>query len=194
MRVHPVTMAFVLGAALVLTWGCKESDTDEDAGPLCDPVECEIGCQALWTLTGRCVDDQCLCFWPEDAATDTEMDTEPADAVDDASDVPVEMPVDACTGSGDQAIIDSTDVYGEAAGCAMSCLSAPDMAVCVQPCLVDATGLGDDCALCYGAAVQCSFENCLSSCSTDPEGAECQACIEESGCQAGFETCSGITE
>jgi hypothetical protein len=189
--VHRSLLALV---AIVAALGCKESGSDDDAGPACDPATCAAACQAMWSLTGICEGDRCVCVWP-DTGTDPEADAAPTDMPDDgAEDVPVEMPVDACTNSSDQSIIDGTDVYGEAASCAMGCMSASDMIACVRPCLVDATGLSEACATCYAATVRCSFDNCLGECAMDPESAECQSCIEESGCQEEFEACSGITE
>ncbi len=192
MRARWILMSFTV-AAMAAALACN--DDTKPADPTCDPDTCMGMCLGIWGLAGFCEGTTCLCTWP-DTGTDPETDADPdptADTGDAIGDIPIEMPVDACTGTADQDIIGTTDVYGAAATCAMGCLSAPSMVTCVAPCLETSTGLTGDCAMCYGAAVQCSFESCLSECSLDPTGAACQACVAEAGCDAAFETCSGIT-
>jgi len=56
----------------------------------------------------------------------------------------------------------------------------------------DPPGLSQDCADCYGALIGCVATNCLNAgCISNPDGESCRACVEESGCQAAFDSCRG---
>jgi len=44
------------------------------------------------------------------------------------------------------------------------------------------------------AAAQCLIDNCLTSCVTDPTGAECSDCIQQNGCNPGVATASARFE
>jgi len=58
-------------------------------------------------------------------------------------------------------------------------------------CIASTTGLSKDCAACFGVAVKCMMEHCISACSTDPSSATCADC-QKQYCNAALGTCSGI--
>jgi len=97
----------------------------------------------------------------------------------------------ACTNDADAAITSAQDINEIAQSAAMSCFSEPDMGACVAESVSDQTGLSTECALCYGGTVGCIMANCMMDCMGGPDSPGCTICMEDSGCMADFEECSG---
>jgi hypothetical protein len=106
-----------------------------------------------------------------------------------------------CANSADEAALeadyDAGKVSNVAGKCAVGCLSS-DSGMCVEDCVVAATGISHGCASCVAASADCSKKQCLTECIADPGSAKCAIC--QCGLQQGkpincldaYETCSGI--
>lgn len=99
-----------------------------------------------------------------------------------------------CQNEADCPIIEKGTAREIAQQCGTSCLSDADPTVCSQTCVVEQTGLTTDCAGCYLAIVDCTFQNCLALCSADPDSLDCFNCQVDEGCRETFNTCSGLPE
>jgi len=110
----------------------------------------------------------------------------------------VEPPMGACLNEADGAILGPDE--GEAAkaaatDCAMGCIAEPDLegiVACANPCVIDATGLTEDCAGCYTSIIGCTFVNCLALCAADASSEECTTCMADNGCYDVFYECTGL--
>ena len=110
----------------------------------------------------------------------------------------MEPPVGACLNDADMAILgpDGGDaVKAAATDCAMACIAEPtvdEIVACANPCVVENTGLTEDCSGCYTAIIACTIINCLGECVADSEAPECLGCMDASGCYADFFECTGL--
>ncbi|MFT4572159.1 MAG: hypothetical protein ACI91F_003057, partial [Candidatus Binatia bacterium] len=95
-----------------------------------------------------------------------------------------------CTGEADTIIRETADVDDATRTCTFSCLSAPDVAVCIGACVATETGLTSDCALCYGESAECGIMNCAALCAADPNGEPCLSCVQ-ANCSAAQNACIG---
>lgn len=147
------------------------------------------------------------CFWEgrsglDAAALDFFQDAASADAccedvvgLDnptlDAHSPDTALPGDLCQNSSDQAIYADPQIDVDAAveTCATSCGLSPDIAGCTATCVVDATGLSEDCAGCYGGVTGCTMQNCIPAC-FNAASAECISCRQEH-CTPAFDHCTG---
>lgn len=93
---------------------------------------------------------------------------------------------DACTNENDMAVVCDAGFGDTLATCATD---AGGQGAETADCLVT-EGLTTDCADCYGAATQCTFDQCLSECSSDPTSDECVTCREDN-CIPAFDACTG---
>jgi hypothetical protein len=96
-----------------------------------------------------------------------------------------------CTNETDLATLASVDAAASAGSCGLGCLADEDPRACSIACIVDDTGLSNECAGCFGDIVACSIEFCLAPCASDPAGDACAACQVESGCVDAFDACTG---
>ena len=97
-----------------------------------------------------------------------------------------------CLNSGDLAAIDANDVGQIAGDLGLECLQAGgDVAACVAEGVIDATGISEGCAGCYGEQISCAAAACLTECVNDPGGEDCGGCVAEN-CGAAFVECSGL--
>ena len=83
--------------------------------------------------------------------------------------------------------------------CVFGCLYSPERGPCVTDCLVAGTedNVSRDCASCYTDGVLCLITNCLNECASDPDSAECVACMcgdnpEGLNCVTVTDECSGL--
>ncbi|MBT9555840.1 MAG: hypothetical protein IV100_07415 [Myxococcales bacterium] len=97
----------------------------------------------------------------------------------------VAIPVDACLGEADVALICSADARDAAIGCAVSC-RIPG-ATCGDGCDLSA-GLSDGCAVCFAGFVDCAKAACKGACT--PGGGDCKACAVDA-CGAALTICMG---
>ncbi len=93
---------------------------------------------------------------------------------------------DACTNEDDMAVVCDAGFGDTLASCATDA-GGQDMET--AECLVT-EGLSAECADCYGAATQCTFDQCLSECSSDPTSDDCMSCREDN-CIPAFDACTG---
>lgn len=98
-------------------------------------------------------------------------------------------PSGACVDPGDLSLINSSAFDGQPEACSAGCLG-PQFVSCCTDCLVTEVGLSTACASCYALEQECTIDNCLAVCITDPVA--CQQCREANGCTSAFETCSGL--
>ena len=112
---------------------------------------------------------------------------------DMGADMGIELIVDACVAMADQDIINDEmiDQSEEARSCGLANIAASDPVAESQTCIIEATGLSEDCAFCYAETVGCSIDNCVAPCAADAAGADCRLCQEDNGCITRFEECSG---
>lgn len=104
-------------------------------------------------------------------------------------------PAGACTNEADLPIIaaDRDGITAKATDCGLACLSDADPVACATPCVVEKTGLTNDCAGCYAGMINCTIANCIAQCALDPASETCKQCQTEAGCYSGFYACSGLT-
>lgn len=94
----------------------------------------------------------------------------------------------ACTTEADVAIICDSGFSEAVAACGTGNLMGGPEAIAM--CVVDETGLSSECSACFGATTQCTIENCLTDCATDPLSDACTTCRAEN-CDAAFNECAG---
>ena len=129
--------------------------------------------------------------------------TQPADHVaqsgdcDDANDQrypdgPIPCPV---CGPLDIAIIlnDPQFLMNMSGACTLDCLGSNDQVACFTNCIVNNSGLSDNCAECIAVRQVCLFTEC-AVCLFDPGSAACQACMANTTCNSDFALCSGLTD
>ena len=110
----------------------------------------------------------------------------------------VEPPVGACLNADDGAILGADGgaaAKAAATDCALACIAEPDVPgiiACANPCVIEDTGLTEDCAGCYTAIIACTFVNCLGLCAADPSSEACVTCQTEAGCYTDFYACTGL--
>lgn len=94
----------------------------------------------------------------------------------------------ACTNQSDETIICDEGFAAAVQACGTSNLGggADAIAMCVE----DDIGLSAACASCFGETTQCTIDNCLTECGTDPLGNSCITC-RATNCDAAFEACAG---
>jgi hypothetical protein len=97
-----------------------------------------------------------------------------------------------CENDTDCPKVESGEARSSAQSCGLSCLQDEDQATCAVTCIVEDTGITQDCAGCYAAAVKCAADNCLAQCGSDPASQACSDCQVENGCRSAFDTCSGL--
>ena len=97
---------------------------------------------------------------------------------------------DACNNEDDAAAMLSSDPKAKSSECGLACISDPDITTCAVNCIVDGTGLTQDCAFCFGDHTGCLASVCLFDC-FDPTTPACLACLATS-CDPGFEACAGV--
>ncbi len=98
-----------------------------------------------------------------------------------------------CSDSDLEFIRDNGELVGElSVSCSSSCLTSPDLELCVQQCIQDNTPLSVTCSECFGQQVQCAIDNCLFTCFSEPEEV-CAECVN-SNCLASFNECAGIVD
>ncbi len=127
----------------------------------------------------------------EDGTTDEgATDTTDGGATEDGT-TDGETPTGQCTNEADLAIIqgDEVDPTAEATTCGLAAIGKPPGTA--TPCIVEATGLSEGCAGCYGGTVDCTIANCIGACAADPSAEQCGVCMEEKGCIAAFDECAG---
>jgi hypothetical protein len=163
-----IVALLVIIAAAGLSAGCEEEGSDGDADADGDGD----------TDTDVDVDG--------DGDVDADGDTD-GDA-DGDTDGGVE---DACQDAEDLSILATVDVQGIMTACSLGCIGDPNPSACVGACIVEDSGLTEDCAGCFVGVFECVSASCLEQCMTDPTGDECIACTTES-CAPGFEDCSGV--
>ena len=105
-------------------------------------------------------------------------------------------PEGACTNPQDAAIIETPGDIIESAveDCSFPCLmmpTDPDLAACMLPCVMEATGLSAACAACYSDQIACEID-CALECALGATPEECAACKQEAGCDVAFEVCVGF--
>jgi len=98
-----------------------------------------------------------------------------------------------CQNDTDCSLVRSGQARSTASTCGIGCIGDDDEAQCGADCVVAESGLTADCAACYVAIVNCSRDNCLVECASDPEGADCFDCQVTNGCRADFDECSGLS-
>lgn len=99
-----------------------------------------------------------------------------------------------CQNEADCPIIEKGTARQTATQCGMGCLGVEDPTECSEACVVEQTGLTDDCTACYVGIVDCTFEKCASACSNDSGSLDCFNCQVDEGCRETFNTCSGLPE
>jgi hypothetical protein len=77
--------------------------------------------------------------------------------------------------------------------CGKGCLGNADEN-CARDCITMELEMSDECASCYADFVNCTIDNCVGACLSDPDSDGCRACQEEEGCRGAFDTCSGLPE
>jgi hypothetical protein len=100
----------------------------------------------------------------------------------------VALPTDACTNAEDLAVVCDLGFADEVETCARDGIGDPGA---TAPCLVENTGVSADCASCYGALVNCIFENCVHVCGPEPNSQACDDCQAEYGCDTLLADCTG---
>jgi hypothetical protein len=110
------------------------------------------------------------------------------------------LPTDACTNSADLDLVCEDRWLDAVEACAGE--EGGDAAGTAD-CLVENSGISEDCATCYGNDSQCSLEKCAinendTSCLPmefggmfGPGTPECLACQEAAGCTEALDTCTG---
>ncbi len=103
----------------------------------------------------------------------------------------------ACDNTFDTQIIEDSSVAmrDEARNCALVCGSSL-LETCVSGCVsTRVAGLSEECSDCYSAAERCSFEsNCTTACSLNTCSTNCLDCMNEGGCIAELEACTGLPD
>jgi hypothetical protein len=94
----------------------------------------------------------------------------------------------ACTNTADETIICEEGFPAAAQACGTSNLTGGADAIAM--CIADDIGLSTECATCFGATTQCTIDNCLTDCGTDPLGDACTNC-RATNCDPDFEACAG---
>ena len=94
----------------------------------------------------------------------------------------------ACTNEADLAIICGAGFSEEVAACGTDNLTGGAEAIAM--CVADDIGLSAECSACFGATTQCTIDNCLTDCATDPLGDACATCRAEN-CDPAFNACAG---
>lgn len=97
-----------------------------------------------------------------------------------------------CQNDTDCPLVENGEARSTASSCGVGCLQDADPAACSEACVVAESGLSADCASCYVAIVECSRENCLVECASDPDSDDCFTCQVANDCRAEFDTCSGL--
>ena len=93
----------------------------------------------------------------------------------------------ACTNTADETIICEAGFPAAVQACGTSNLGdAEAIAMCVE----DDIGLSTECASCFGETTQCTIDNCITQCGTDPLGDACTDC-RATNCDPAFEACAG---
>jgi hypothetical protein len=109
------------------------------------------------------------------------------------------LPTDACTNSADLDLVCADGWLDAVEACAGE---AGGDAAGTADCLVENSGISEDCATCYGNDSQCSRDNCAIGVDTSclpmefggdfgPGTPECLACQEAAGCTEALDTCTG---
>jgi hypothetical protein len=98
---------------------------------------------------------------------------------------------EACINPDDAAILETTDVQGAAITCGIGCIADTDPETCMNTCVIDETGLSEDCTQCFTDLFGCTLTNCAGECIADPTSDACALCTVDS-CGESFEDCSGI--
>jgi len=84
------------------------------------------------------------------------------------------------------AIIVNTDLVGKA----MMCAQQNQNPQAISDCIVAATSISADCAMCHSALIGCMFSNCGAMCGMGQTPA-CEQCVQTQ-CGTDFQTCSGL--
>jgi hypothetical protein len=58
-------------------------------------------------------------------------------------------------------------------------------------CIIQETGLSDDCGACFGASAACVVKNCLTQCIGGASSPGCVSCREQN-CDPAFIDCAGV--
>lgn len=116
--------------------------------------------------------------------------------------------VDQCVSEPDATLVSSGAVLGAAQTCGGECLNLllklfggdvtdankEAAASCMRDCIVanpDAAGVSAECAQCYGNSAACgSSSQCVC---TNRTSCGCVDCLVQTGCQAGLDSCTGVT-
>jgi hypothetical protein len=96
-----------------------------------------------------------------------------------------------CENAADLAIITvgQADVVAQSSSCYLGCLEDANPVECSNSCIVENTGLTQDCANCYTQANVCVTNLCLPAC-LNPQSAACISCVEDN-CLGIFNDCAG---
>jgi hypothetical protein len=116
--------------------------------------------------------------------------------------------VDQCVGDADAALVSSGALIEAAGTCGNECLeelatlfggdvteaNQEAAASCMRDCIVaseSAAGVSAECAQCYGNSAACgSSSQCVC---INRTSCNCVNCLDEAGCQADLESCTGVT-
>jgi len=122
---------------------------------------------------------------PEDVVVpDAEEDTTTPQDVGPFSDL---QNAGACTNDADQAVLDDDTLENSMQGCITQCIGKP--VTCLTNCIVDETGLSEECAACFAESVACAMEHCADVCIGNPGSPECKQCRLEN-CGPALQECS----
>ena len=97
----------------------------------------------------------------------------------------------ACTNPADESVLMTVDIQAETRTCTLQCLTSQTREQCIASCVVNRTGLGAGCALCYAGSANCGVLNCAGPCALDQSSPGCVSCLEDAGCIDEFDLCAG---
>ena len=169
---------------------------------ICEGVVCEDG--------NACTDDECdyvdgTCYFPPVVCDDrNECTDDTCNPVDGCNFAPVEdgafcfegtckagacvVPTDACTNAEDLAVVCDPGFTDEVDACS----EVPD-GFAAALCLVENTGVTTACASCYGATIDCIYDNCRAECYGAVYSQACDDCQAsfDRPCDAQHANCTG---
>lgn len=76
--------------------------------------------------------------------------------------------------------------------CGLTCVGEDDPSQCSADCIAEEAGISECCGGCFGDLIACTLADCIGSC-VDASSPECTSCIEDAGCNSGFEDCAGFS-
>jgi thiol-disulfide isomerase/thioredoxin len=104
------------------------------------------------------------------------------------------IPCPTCSPADIAIILNDPQFLTNAGGfCVLDCLGSGDLVACMTNCIVNNSGLSENCAECIAVRQACLFTEC-PACLLDPGSVACQACMTTSTCAADFSLCSGLTD